>query len=234
MKTRGKFIVIDGTDGSGKATQTELFLQRLIAAGVETEKIDFPRYSDNFFGSFIAECLGKKPDSLDLGTLGNFLALDPRIASSMYALDRLESAPYIESLLEKGITVIADRYASSNALHQGAKISDPEKRRVFLGWLDKMEFEVLKIPRPDTIVYLHVPVEISMELARKRAEEKGEKPDMAEIDARHQHDTQKSASSIVAENNNWIQIDCSCDGKMLSREEIALKVWDKAKGIFNL
>jgi thymidylate kinase len=227
MKTHnGLFIVIDGTDGSGKATQTELLLRRIIAQGRDARKIDFPRYGTNMMGGFLAECLGKKPGTVMPVDSKAFLAADPRLASIVYAVDRMESSDEIKGWLEKGVVVIADRYASSNQIHQAGKIHDPKTRDSFIQWLDDLEYKVCKIPRPDIIVYLHVPVEVSMRLARERAVEKGESADVAETDAKHQYESQESALSMVRSANNWVKVDCADEkGQMLSREAIAEKVF---------
>src|SRR5581483_9219631 len=111
------------------------------------------QYESNVLGKLIRECLD--------GKHGDFVALSPRIASVLYAADRFESSRQMEEWLAAGYHVVADRYASSNQLHQGGKISDPAVREEFLGWLDTLEHSVFRIPRPDLIVYLHVPIEIS-------------------------------------------------------------------------
>lgn len=221
---KGKLVVIDGTDGSGKATQTELLLQRLKGLGKEVEKIDFPRYQDNFFGKLIRECLD--------GKHGDFLGVDPKIASVLYAVDRWESSKKIEQWLEEGKIVICDRYVSANQIHQGGKISDNEKRREFLGWLDEAEHSVFGIPRPDIIVYLHVPVEISRELIVKRASESGIPRDQAEENAQHLLESQAAAMQIVKDLNNWVKIDCAENGQMKSRENIHEDIFLKVSGLF--
>lgn len=227
MKThKGLLIVIDGTDGSGKATQTELLMRNIIARGRNVRKIDFPRYDTNVMGGFLAECLGKKPGVVMPVDSKAFLSTDPRLASIVYAVDRMESSGEIAGWLEKDVVVIADRYASSNQIHQGGKIHDQETRDRFMAWLDDLEYKVCKIPRPDIIVYLHVPVEVSMRLARERAIEKGESADVAELDAKHQYESQESALSMVKSTNNWVRVDCADEkGKMLSREDISEKVF---------
>lgn len=121
---KGKFIVIDGTDGSGKATQTKQLVRRLRKQGKKVKTIDFPRYYNNFFGKLIGEGL--------TGTYGNWAKLDPHIASTFYAADRFESSKQVRKWLEAGVIVIADRYASSNQIHQGGKILNGHKRKKFL------------------------------------------------------------------------------------------------------
>ena len=121
---KGKLIVIDGTDGSGKATQVAKLKERLILEGVVVESLDFPRYYDNFFGKLVGECLA--------GKHGDFAALSPKIASVIYAADRFESAQQIRTWLDEGKTVVLDRYVSSNQIHQGGKIDNPDERYDFM------------------------------------------------------------------------------------------------------
>ena len=220
MAKTGKFIVIDGIDGSGKATQVELLLQKLMAKGLMVKKIDFPRYTDNFFGKFIGECL--------TGQHGNFIEVDPRIASVLYAADRFETSEKIKGWLRQGYTVIADRYVSSNQIHQGGKLKDNKSRAEFLKWLDIMEYDIFKIPRPDAIIFLHLPVKLSMKLMEQRKNKAPKKSrkylegkkDLAEEDFKHLENSRKSAISIVKKNNNWQMIECSKNNEILSREEI--------------
>ena len=115
---KGKLIVIDGGDGAGKATQAALLVKQLRADGHAVETLDFPQYTQNTFGELIRECLD--------GKRGDFMAVDPRIASTLYAADRFESKPRLEQWLSEGKVIILDRYVSSNMMHQGAKIDDPE------------------------------------------------------------------------------------------------------------
>lgn len=228
---KGKFIVIDGTDGVGKATQTALLTEALRKKGVKVKKIDFPGYYDNFFGELIGDCLA--------GKYGDFIAVDPHVASVLYAADRWESSEKIRTWLSKGYTVIADRYVSSNQIHQGGKIRDAKKRIEFLLWLDRMEHSVFKIPRPDAIIYLHMPVELSLKLLQEKSLEKKKrylegKKDLAENDVKHLRDSQKSAISIVGRSNKWYQIECARKGSILPREEIHDMIFDRVKRIIKL
>ena len=218
---KGLFIVLEGSDGSGKATQTELLLQRFRQEGRRAEKIDFPHYGGNVFGALIGECLA--------GKHGDFIALDPKIASSLYALDRFESSGRIRQMLEEGTTVIADRYASANQMHQGSKIADPMERKVFLEWLDNVEFGILGIPRPDLTIYLQVPVETSLELlSEKRAAKNlalGDvSRDAAEEDRAHLENSAATADWL-SDRLGWKRVGCVQEGKMRSREDIHEEVW---------
>lgn len=221
-------IVIDGADGSGKATQTELLIKRLRKEGYKTKTIDFPRYYNNFFGKFIGQCLA--------GEYGDFIALDPHIASVLYAADRFESKKDIEKWLKQGYVVVADRYVSANQMHQGGKIQDSKKRKQFLDWLDELEFGVFGLPRPDMIVYLDVPLEVSQKLLAgqqngvKKRYLKGKK-DLAENNAKHLEDSRKSALKLVQKNNQWAHIQCIKNGEMLSREAISEQVWQEVSKV---
>jgi dTMP kinase len=219
-KIKGTFIVIDGTDGSGKATQTKLLHDYLVASKKRVGKIDFPRYETNLFGQLLHEALKQ-------GKHGDFIAISPKIASTIYAADRFESANAIRKWLDSGYTIITDRYASANQIHQGGKIRDAKERKEFLVWLDRMEFEIFNIPRPDIIVYLHVPITISLELIRRRAEETNTSPDQAEADGKHLLESQASALKLIEKNNNWIKINCARGKAMRAREAIHKEIVDR-------
>ncbi|HRH26252.1 MAG TPA: hypothetical protein PLF31_02180 [Candidatus Paceibacterota bacterium] len=225
IKRKGTFIVLDGTDGTGKATQCTLLDAALKKSGYKIKKIDFPRYYDNFFGKLIGECLA--------GKYGDFIAVDPHIASVLYAADRWETKAQIEKWLEDGYVVISDRYVSANQIHQGGKILDEKKRTEFLSWLDMMEHGVFKIPRPDAIVYLNLSVTLGQKLlAEKHAAEAlkskkkylGTSKDQAETNVDHLEKSRQSALSIVKKNNAWHKIECENNGEILSREAIHAEV----------
>lgn len=211
---KGKLIVIEGTDGSGKTTQTELLLARLNKEGVACESLRFPRYKENLFGKLIRECLD--------GYHGNFLTLDPKIASVLYACDRLETMPLIRSWLEEGKIVILDRYVSSNQVHQGGKIKDDKDRREYLDWLSKMEFEVLKLLKPDMVLYLDVPFEISKTLIENRVGIM----DTADQDWQYLANS-KAAGVYMTSREAWQNIECAPGGDLLPKEEIHEAIWEK-------
>src|ERR1035437_3623176 len=157
---KGKLIVIDGTDGSGKATQVALLEKKLKKDGKTVKIVDFPEYYKNFFGAFIGHCLSEQ--------YYNFLNVHPKIASVLYAADRYESSEEIRNWLKKGYIVIANRYVSANQIHQGGKIADAKKRASFMKWLNEMEYEVFKIPRTDITLYLSLPINIVLQLLKER------------------------------------------------------------------
>lgn len=220
--SKGRLIVIDGLDGSGKATQTRLLAERFAREQVPVATIDFPRYGVSMFGTLIGECLA--------GKRGDFLHLDPKIASTLYALDRHEASAQITAWLEEGKTVIADRLTSSNQIHQGGKIEDAEERERFLSWLDRLEHEVLSVPRPDAVVYLHVPIEVTARLlGEKRAEKNGELTgsahDVVEKDRQYAENSYRSARALAESSAHWRMIECAPGGVMRSPDDIHEEVY---------
>lgn len=216
---KGKLIVIDGTDGSGKATQTELLVKALKNEGRKVKIIDFPDYYSNFFGKFIGHCLSEQ--------YYNFVKVHPKIVSVLYAADRFESRDKIKKWLKERNVVIANRYASANQIHQGGKIVNIKKRENFLKWLAEMEYEVFKIPKPDAIFYLDVPIAITRQLIKGR----GNKKDAHEKDVKFLENSRKSALWLAKTQKGWIKIECVKDGKIDSRENIHKKIYEKIKKI---
>lgn len=216
--------MIDGTDGSGKATQTKLLADKLKKSGHKVKTIDFPQYENNFFGKMVGRYLS--------GEFGSSSEVNPYLASILYAGDRFEEKEQIEKWLSKGFVVIADRYASSSQIHQGGKVSNPKKRKKFLTWLEDLEYGVFKIPRPRAIIYLDMPIDISQKLLKKNSAQKKKtylkgKKDIHENDLKHLSDAKNSAIELVKKNNNWIKIDCAKNGKPLAIKEISELVYKK-------
>jgi len=225
---KGKLIVIDGTDSSGKATQTELLIKHLRKDGRKVKVVDFPDYYSNFFGKFIGHCLSEQ--------YYNFVKVHPKIASVLYAADRFESKDKIKKWLSEGNIIIANRYASANQIHQGGKIANLEKRESFLKWLAEMEYEVFKIPKPDAVFYLSVPVPVVLKLIRERNKKSkrdylGKKKDVHEKDVKFLENSRKSALWLAKTQKNWIKIECVKDGKLDTRENIHKEIYEKIKKI---
>lgn len=221
-RKKGVLIVIDGNDGSGKATQTSLLVARLQKEDFSVKKIDFPRYEENFFGTLIGECVR--------GEHGDFSSVDPKIASVLYAADRFETSILLTSWLSKGYVVIADRYVSANQIHQGGKIIDTKERRSFLEWLHHMEHVVFKIPKPDLVVYLSVPVAVSMarlqkaELVHKKKYLKGSK-DVLEDNIHYLKNSKSGADWLAKIDASWKKVECCPKGKNLLPEEVHHEVY---------
>jgi len=225
---KGKLVVIDGTDGSGKATQTELLVKALRKDGRRVKVIDFPEYYSNFFGKFIGHCLSEQ--------YYNFVKIHPKIASVLYAADRFEGKNKIEKWLKEGNIVVANRYASANQIHQGGKIANTKKRQEFIKWLSQMEYEVFKIPKPDAIFYLDVPIPVVLKLIKERNKKGsrdylGKKKDVHEKDVKFLENSRKSALWLAKTQKGWIKIDCVTGGVLQSRTEIHDKIYEKIKKI---
>jgi len=229
MKRKGKLIVIDGIDGSGKATQVELLAKRLKKEGKTVKIVDFPEYYKNFFGAFIGHCLSEQ--------YYKFLNVHPKIASVLYAADRWESSEELRNWLGEGYIVIANRYVSANQIHQAGKIKSAKKRNDFMKWLEKMEYEVFKVSRPDLTFYLDLPTKIVLQLLKDRESSKmkraylKKKKDVHETDVNFLINSRKSALKLIKEIPNFIKIECAPEGKILSREMIHGEVYKKVKKV---
>ena len=225
---KGKLIVIDGTDGSGKATQTNLLIKHLKKDGYRVKVVDFPDYYSNFFGKFIGHCLSEQ--------YFNFVKVHPKIASVLYAADRFESGEKLENWLRAGFVVIANRYASANQIHQGGKISNTKKRENFLKWLAEMEYKVFKIPRPDVVFYLSVPIPIVLKLIKKRDRKEKrvylkKKKDVHEKDIKFLENSRKSALWLSKTQKGWIKIECVRGGVLSRPVVIHDTIYEKVKKI---
>lgn len=210
------FIVIDGTDGSGKRTQTAMLATRLQEAGYEVEKIDFPQYGK--------KSAGPAEEYLN-GHYGSALEVTPYQASLLYAVDRFSASFQIRKWLDEGKVVISDRYVSANMGHQAGKIEDLAERDRFLAWLEDLEYGIFKIPRPDLQIFLSLEPEISRNLALKVAKPNMDKSkDVHENDAEHMRKASE-AFHYVAEKYGRIQIVCAEQGEMKTREAIAEELY---------
>jgi dTMP kinase len=225
---KGKLIVIDGTDGSGKVTQVDLLARRLKVEGRTVKIVDFPDYYSNFFGKFIGHCLTEQ--------YFNFVKVHPKIASVLYAADRFESSEKIRNWLKRGYIVIANRYVSANQIHQGGKISNIKKREAFIKWLDEMEYNVFKIPRPDIVVYLNLSISFILSLIKERNKKSmrsyvGKKKDIVEGDIEYLTNSQKSAVWLAKTQPEFVQVECIAKNILRTRENIHEEVYEKVKKI---
>ena len=213
MPARGKFIVLEGIDGSGKRTQLDMLAQTLASRGVPFAQISFPRY-DGFFGKLVARYLN--------GEFGSLEAVDAHFSALLYAGDRLEAKPAIESSLTSGKILLADRYIGSNLAHQGARVPS-EKRSEFLQWLKQLESQVYALPAEDLVLYLHVP---PMEAHRLVGEKAARDYTKLQRDIQESNIAHLQAASDVydqlAREPNWHKIECydSAAGAMRSPEKI--------------
>jgi dTMP kinase len=199
MPARGKFIVLEGIDGSGKRTQLEMLARVLDDRKVLQTWISFPRY-DGFFGRLVARFLN--------GEFGPLDAVDPHFSALLYAGDRLEAKPKIEGDIAAGRIVLADRYIGSNLAHQTALVT-PAKRSEFLEWLKQLEYEIYGLPAEDLVIYLRVPAAEAHRLVGQKGARDYTKlrRDLLEADIAHL----EAASEVydrLAEQPNWKMIEC--------------------------
>lgn len=224
--SEGKLIVIDGTDGSGKATQTKLLVKNLKKQGYNVEMIHFPRYGEK--SSFLVE------QYLN-GKYGSAKGVGPYVPSIFYACDRYAASFKIKEWLKQGKIIIADRYVASSMAHQGGKVKDKEERDKFLGWLENLEFNTFKIPKPDANIILYMPPEICQKLVDKKGYReyvKGNKRDLHEEDLEHLKDTTETYKYLI-EKYNWIIIDCAPEGKLKTIDDISEEILKKVKNFLN-
>ena len=215
---RGKLILIEGTDCSGKATQANRLVEELENNGIKVKQTSFPNY-DSPTGKIIGgPYLGKSHISNAWFPEGA-PAVDPLVASLYYAADRRYNSKTIIDWLNKGYTVVLDRYMTSNMAHQGGKIRSKEKRIEMYKWLEKLEYEMLEIPKPDIKIFLHVPFEYSLELKKNRLEALDE----LEKDEASMRNAEE-AYLEMAELYDFYKINCIKDGKMKTIEDISKNI----------
>jgi dTMP kinase len=214
----GKFIVIDGTDGSGKTTQLKLLKNRLEAEGYSVQLADFPQYNSKSAG-LVEEYLS--------GKYGQAEEVDAYKASIFYAVDRYDASFKIRQWLQDGQIVLANRYTSANMGHQGCKIANPLERRVFFNWLHELEYKIFAIPRPDLSIILHVESGIAQKLVQERARQDwdGKTNDIHENDLSHLKKAEQVYLEIAESFPDFRLINCTKNQELLSRDEIALLVW---------
>ncbi|MGM9618428.1 MAG: dTMP kinase [Oscillospiraceae bacterium] len=219
---KGKLIVFEGTDGSGKATQTRLLCERLRREGRELRQITFPRY-DKESSALIRMYLGGDFGS-DPGDVNAYAA------STFYAVDRYAS--YKQDwggFYESGGLVVADRYTTSNAVHQASKLPQ-EERAPFLQWLFHFEYDQLGLPRPDVVFYLDIPTEITEQMMRRREAATNTQADIHEQDEQYLRQCRASGSQVAAL-CGWERVDCMCEGRLLSAEEIHAEIVRRLKAL---
>ncbi len=215
-----RLIAIEGSDGAGKETQTDLLFKLLEGQGKKVARISFPRYNQTIGGSLLFEVL--KSERADKYC---FSKADPKVASKLYAMDREESLPFLRELQERNDVVIFDRYVESNLLHQGGKFKTDEDRLEFANWLFSFEYEGgIGLPRPDEVVYLSLPFWLSRKRAELRAQKGGAKLDAVEKDMDYVKNGHE-AGQFYAKEFNWLTIEGLNDGVELPPEEIHRQIY---------
>jgi dTMP kinase len=221
---KGKLIVIDGTDGSGKGTQTELLVKRLESQGYAVAMADFPRYGQKS-AILVEQYLN--------GQFGNAEQVGPYIASAFYAYDRYDASKEIKQWLDEGKIVICNRYVSANMGHQAGKIKEVPEVEKFLVWLEDLEYGKFAIPRPDATILLYMPVEIGQQLVDKKGDRAyvgGQKRDIHEADLNHLTDA-ASAYLYVAKKYDWPIIQCAPGDQLRTPEDIHEELYALVKKI---
>lgn len=232
---KGKLIVIDGTDGSGKKTQTKLLIDRFQKEGRPAVSISFPQYGKKSAG-LVEEYLN--------GRYGKAEEVSPYVASIFYALDRFDLSHEIRTSLEQGKTIITDRYVDANAGHQGGKIRDPRERGRFISWLYDLEYRILGIPSPDVVFILHVPAEVGQKLVLAKQQqlyterayiEGGKKQDLHEGDLEHLKAAEGAYLWLAEEfPQDHKLIECVEGDRLLSPDEIHEKIWQDVKPLLDI
>lgn len=212
---RGRLIVLDGLDGSGKATQAELLTQALSRAGNAVRQVSFPDYaspSSALVRMYLDGEFGERPGDVNAYA-----------ASSFYAVDRYASYKrrWEDFYLSGGI-VIADRYTTSNAIHQCSKLPE-DQWDSFLDWLFHYEYELLGIPAPDLVIYLDVDPEVSQRLMEHRYESGGGKRDIHERDLSYIHASRR-AGRYCQQRFGWEHIFCCEHGRIRAEKDIHAEI----------
>lgn len=220
---KGTFLVVEGTDGSGKGTQFELLGKRLAEAGHNVVLFDFPQYEKDS-SYFVREYLNGK-----YGTAEN---VGPYTGSLFYALDRYSAKDTIQQAIDQGKVVLCNRFTGSNMAHQGTKFEHSEERRGYFIWLDNLEFQMLGIPRPDRSIVLRVPAEIAQQLVDKKTERSytSAKRDIHEADITHMQKSVEVYDDLCSLfPKDFLRIDCVRSGNLLTIPQVHDLIWESVQ-----
>ena len=217
---KGKLIVFEGTDGSGKATQSRLLCEHLAREGIAFQNITFPRYGKSsaaMVEEYLKGSFGKNPGDVNAYAASMFYAMD------RYASFKEDWGRFYES----GGLIVADRYTTSNAVHQASKLPE-EERNAYLDWLFDTEYRLLGLPKPDLVVYLDMPTEITERMMRKRENETNTQADIHEQDTAYLRACRENARGI-ADGCGWRLVNCAKDGEPRTVEDIHGEVYGAVK-----
>jgi dTMP kinase len=218
----GKLIIIEAGDGSGKATQTAKLYERLVDEGYKVKKVEYPNYqsqSSALIKMYLNGEFGRDP-----------AAVNPYAASTFYAADRYASyKKEWETFYKEGGIILADRYTTSNMVHQAVKITDDQVREKFLNWLWDFEFNKIGLPIPDAVIFLDMPPEYSLSLMQNRENKAGtNEKDIHERNAGYLKRCYTSYHT-VADRYGWYKVSCVAEGKLKSISEIHEAVYAAVK-----
>ena len=220
---KGKLIVFEGTDGSGKSTQFKLLCQRLQDRGTRFQKLVFPQYSEPssaLLRMYLAGEFGSHPSDVN-----------PYAASTFYAVDRYAAWKKVwGEYYEAGGLVLSDRYTTSNAVHQGGKLEEMDQP-AFFDWLFDFEYRKLGLPQPDMVVYLDMPTEQSVRLLRSRESQTHTKGDIHEVDTAYLALCRQTALR-ASEHYGWYRVSCVDEsGNIRPVEDIHAQIWGALEGL---
>lgn len=216
----GKFIAIDGLDGSGKGTQSEKLVNKLKAEGKKVKVISFPIYESDssiFVRMYLEGKLGEKPSDTNAYVASMFFAADRYVS---YVTD------WKKDIESEDTYVIANRYTTANAVHQLSKLPR-EEWEGFLSWLWDFEFAKLGLPEPDLVLYLELPPQLSLSLVRSRSDSTGQKMDIHEKDTAYMAKCYEAAL-YSCEKLGWKKIKCYNGNEIRTREDIFEEIYSEA------
>lgn len=216
----GKLIVFEGTDGSGKSTQFSLLKTRLEVEKIPFQTIIFPQYSEPssaLIRMYLGGEFGQRPSDVNAYAASTFFAVD-RYASYMKVW---------KDYYQNGGLILSDRYTTSNAVHQASK-EPPEKQETFFQWLYDLEFRHMELPKPDLVIYLDMPTEVTETLMRKRERDTNTHADIHEQNMNYLRLCRQSGLN-AAKYYHWTMIDCVRDGNLRSIEDIHEEIYTLVK-----
>ena len=222
----GILIAIDGVDASGKQTHTKMLYDKLLSDGYNVRKISFPAYespSSELVKMYLSGKFGDKPEDVNA-----------YVASSFFAADRFASfrTDWKDFYENADSVIIADRYTSSNMIHQASKIDDLTEKDKFLYWLFELEYEIYGIPEPDLTFFLDMPVEYAKKLMQDR-ENKFDNTDVKDIHERNSDYLEKSYENAcyIADKFSWEHILCVKDNQIRAIDEINAEIYETVKRV---
>lgn len=207
----GKFIVFEGTDGSGKKTQAELLLAHLKKSNTPHAYFDFPRYQESFFGNLAGELLS--------GKLGE--KIPSKLAVLPFACDRWLVKENIKKSMSEMKLVLSNRYSASSAVYHAAKLPVSEQED-FMHWVFQLEYEIIGLPKEDLVLYFHMPVDYARSLIEKR----GNGKDTYEKDVELLKTVERLYLSLSRKFSHWKTIECMKNNEIKKPEEIHREVLD--------
>ena len=210
-------VAIEGIDGSGKGTQASLLRDALTREGFSCGVIAFPRYDATTFGRTIARYLN--------GEFGDLQTVGPHFAALLYAGDRFESLPLIQSEIESRDVLIFDRYVPSNLAHQAAKLPAIQ-RDPFIAWVESIEYGVYKLPRPDLVIFLDMPVDLAQQLIAQKPTRRytSKAADLHEADREHLEQTAQVYRHLAERDRTWHVVNCADQAQPRAADAILQRI----------